>query len=133
MSEKIAKERLHELNALGVSGGAIYGADRRELSKDEVEIMKKDHEHSHIMEEKKLDLKKAKSESEWKSCCFSFNRHFVEFISKLILLGMILCIGTAGIFFDNEHFNVYVNMIVLIIGIITPQPRYKAEPPLREA
>ena len=117
---------------------------QRELSKDEIEIIRSDHEalqalelnkveHQHSMEEKKLDLKKeilkTKSETEWKSCCFSFNRHFVEFISKLILLGIILCIGTAGIFFDNEHFNVYVNMIVLIIGIITPQPRYKPNSP----
>lgn len=67
---------------------------------------------------------------EWKSCCFNLDKDFVKFFVQVAISFMILSLSIYKLIIitdNSEEKNMYVNFIILILGIFTPQPTIKSK------
>ena len=68
------------------------------------------------------------NENIWNSCCGShIDKRSVQFFSGLVISVMVLAMSIAKVLLEPEKNNtVYINLIVLILGIYTPTPSIQA-------
>jgi hypothetical protein len=64
----------------------------------------------------------------WNSCCGShIDKRSAQFFSGLVISVMVLAMSIAKVLLEPEKPNtVYINLIVLILGIYTPTPSIQA-------
>jgi len=66
----------------------------------------------------------------YKSCCFKIDKDFTRFFVQVMISFMILSLSIYKLIVitdSSEEKNLYVNFIILILGIYTPQPRIKSK------
>ena len=94
----------------------------REVS---IDIIKEDHQHQHKITEMKTEQEINKQNLTWTSCCFTLNRDAVIFFSHYSVLVSILITSIIGVFTDPSHLQVWLNLLLLIVGMLTPAPQLK--------
>ena len=64
----------------------------------------------------------------WNSCCGShIDKRSAQFFSGLVISVMVLAMSIAKVLLEPEKANtVFINLIVLILGIYTPTPSIQA-------
>lgn len=58
----------------------------------------------------------------WQSCCFSLDRRSVQFFSGLAVSLIVMAVCIAKVLADNDSDGVYLNLLIMILGVYTPQP-----------
>lgn len=66
----------------------------------------------------------------YKSCCFKIDKDFTRFFVQVMISFMILSLSIYKLLVitdNSDEKNLYVNFIILILGIYTPQPTIKSK------
>jgi hypothetical protein len=89
-----------------------------------IDIIKHHDREPSSLENKIVDSVINNNKNEWRSCCFRMNKDFVQFTSHLGILLILLIITSCGVFLDNNHSTIWINLLCLVIGAILPSPSY---------
>jgi hypothetical protein len=70
------------------------------------------------------------NENIWNSCCGSHvDKRSAQFFSGLVISLLVLAMSIAKVLLEPEKANtVFINLIVLILGIYTPSPTIQSAP-----
>jgi hypothetical protein len=63
------------------------------------------------------------SQNIWTSCCVKLDRRAVQFFSGLAVSLIILGMAIVKILTNNDGSGVYLNLVILILGIFSPSPQ----------
>ena len=76
-------------------------------------------------DERVITPEEKKDNPTWKSCCFTIDRGFCQFICQYIFILIIItvCIYQLVTLKDCVHQQAYIGLLTLIIGIILPSPK----------
>jgi hypothetical protein len=85
-----------------------------ELREVSIDITRSEQRHKHELESNK-----------WDSCCFTLNKEAVLFFSHYVTLIALLITAIIGVFTDTNNKDIWLNILMLIMGMITPAPQLK--------
>jgi hypothetical protein len=86
----------------------------------EIEAQRSARRHTHQMEE-------FNNQNRWDSCCFRLNKQAVLFFSHYTILVILLIVSVIGVFSDHTNRDIWLNLLMLLVGAIMPAPSLKHE------
>jgi hypothetical protein len=63
------------------------------------------------------------SQNIWTSCCVKLDRRAVQFFSGLAVSLIVLSLCLVKILTEEDGSGVYLNLVILILGIFSPSPQ----------
>lgn len=70
------------------------------------------------------------TDSEWKSCCFKFDKDFLKFFVQITISFMILSLSIYKLIVikdNSDERSLYISLLTLILGIYTERPTIKTK------
>jgi hypothetical protein len=69
------------------------------------------------------DISIHEKENIWTSCCVKLDRRAVQFFSGLAVSLIVLSLCLVKILTEEDSSGVYLNLVILILGIFSPSPQ----------